>query len=103
MVCYVHYLGCMVININALLTECSITERDYFQILLLEVFSSMELTIFVFRYECPDGHFLGFGKYIFSQLQTCAAFVLSADCTEGSRSSNIVIFHNFLVFNFPFF
>ena len=44
---------------------------------------------------CCDGHFPGFGKYIFFQLQTCTALVLSADCTESSCSSNIVIFNNF--------
>ena len=40
---------------------------------------------------------------IFLQLQTCTALVLSADCTESSCTSNIAIFDNFLVFNFPFF
>ena len=64
-------------------------------------------------YRCCDRCFPGFGKYIFPQLQTCAASVLSADwvlsiwvlsdCTEGSCSSNIIILNNFLVFNFPFF
>ena len=32
-----------------------------------------------------------------------SSLVLPADCTEGSYSSNIVIFHNFLVFNFSLF
>ena len=41
-------------------------------------------SLFIFRYRCCDGHFPCFGKYIFPQLQTC-----SADCTEGSCSSNI--------------
>ena len=61
--------------------------------------------LFASWYRCCDGHFSGFGKYIFPQLQTSTALALSADCTEGSCSSNyiIVIFNNFLVFNFPFF
>ena len=50
-----------------------------------------------------DSHFPGFGKYIFPQLQTCTALVLSANCTEDSCLSDIVIFNNFLVFNFSFF
>ena len=40
--------------------------------------------LFIFRYRYCDGYFPCFGKYIFPQLQTC-----SADCTEGSCSSNI--------------
>ena len=44
-----------------------------------------------------------FGENIFSQLPTCTALALYADFTEGSCSSNIVIFDNLLVFNFPFF
>ena len=47
--------------------------------------------------------FPGFGEYILPQLQTCTALVLSADCTEGSDSSNIIIFNNLFVFNFLFF
>ena len=58
--------------------------------------------ISIFRY-CCDSHFPGFGKYIFPQLQTCTALVLSANCTEDSCLSDIVIFNNFLVFNFSFF
>ena len=96
-VCSVYYLGCMVVNINALFAEWSITECDYFQTLLVWN------PLFIFKSRCCDGHFPGFGKYIFPQLQTCTALVLSADCTESSCSSNMVIFKNFLVFNFPFF
>ena len=77
------YLGCMVVNINVLFVEWSITESDYFQILLLGIFSGMEPTIY-FQLQIRAGHFPGFGKYIFPQHQTC-----SADCTEGSCSSNI--------------
>ena len=50
-----------------------------------------------------DSYFPGFGKYIFHQLHACTALVLSADCTEGCCSSNIVIVNNYLVFNFTFF
>ena len=35
MVCSVYILGCMVVNINGLFAEWSITERDCFQILVL--------------------------------------------------------------------
>ena len=54
---------------------------------------------------CCGSHFSGFGKYkcIFPQLQIYTTLVPSADCTEGSCSSNILISNNFLVFNFPFF
>ena len=61
-----------------------ITERDYFQVFLLGILSGMEPTIY-FQI-CCDSHFPIFGKYIFPQLQTY-----------------VVIFNNFLVFNFPFF
>ena len=46
MVCSVYYLGCMVVNVNALFAGWGITERDYFQILLLGILSSMELTTY---------------------------------------------------------
>ena len=81
MVCLVYYLGCLVVNINAHLLSNEAS---------LNVTSS-------FRGQLP-----GFDEYIFPQLQTCTALVLSADCTEGSCSSNLVIFNNFLVFNYPF-
>ena len=105
MVCSVCYLGCMVVNINALFAEWRITERGYFQVLLLWILSGMEPTIYfqIAISRCRDGHFPCFGKYIFPPLQTRIALVLSANCTEGSCSSNIVIFNNFLVFNFLFF
>ena len=97
MVFSVHYLGCMVVvvNKNALFAEWSITERDCFQILLLGILSWNPL--YIFRYRCCDGHFPGFGKYIFPELQTCTALVLSAEFTEGSCSSNRLIFNNFLL------
>ena len=81
---------------------------DYFQILLLGIRSSMEPTIyFQILDRCCDGrHFPGFGKYIYIYIypkhQTCTALVLSAGCAEFSCLPNLVIFNNFLVFNFPF-
>ena len=83
MFCSVCYLGFMVVNINALFAEWRITERDYFHILLLGIFSGTEPTIFSFGYRFCGRHFPCFCKYIFPHLQTC-----SADCTEGSCSSN---------------
>ena len=50
-----------------------------------------------------DSRFPGFGEYIFPQLQICTALVPYTDSTEGSCSSIIVSFDNFLVFNLPFF
>ena len=47
-VCSVQYVGCMVLNINALFAEQRTTERDYFQILLLAILSSIEPTIYLF-------------------------------------------------------
>ena len=85
MVCSGCYLGCMVVNINALFGEWRITEHDYFQILLLGILSGIGThLLFIFRYRCCDDHFPWFCKYIFPQLQTC-----SADCAEGFFSSNI--------------
>ena len=99
MICSVYHLGCMVVNINALFAEWIITGCDYFQILLLGILSSWN-PLLIFRYRCCAGHFPGFGKYIFPQLQICTALILSVDSTGGSCSSNIVIFSNFLVVNF---
>ena len=110
MVCSVYYLDCMVININVLFAEWSITERDYFQILLLGILSSMGITIFIFGYGCcatTTTLQVLVNTYIFPQLQTFTVndlpAYLSADCTVGACSSNIVIFDNCLAFNFPFF
>ena len=89
----------------------------YFQILLLGILWRVVTTfrycclgfflawnaVFIFRYRYCNGHFPGFGKYIFSQRQTSTALILSADCTEWSCSPNIVIFNNFLAFSFSFF
>ena len=57
--------------------------RDYFQILLLGILSGIEPTIY-FQMLSVTATFHFFGKYIFPQLRTC-----SADCTEGSCSSNL--------------
>ena len=81
-VCSLCYLGCIVVNINALFAEWRIPEWDWFQILLLGILSGMKPT-FYFQI-CCDGQFPCFVKYIFPERQTC-----SADCTECSCSSNI--------------
>ena len=78
-----YYLGCTVLNINMLFAEWSITECDYFQILLLGILSSMKPTIYFQDIHAGDSHSPGFCKYIFPQLQTCTALVLSTDCTEA--------------------
>ena len=103
MVYSVYYLGWMVVNISVLFAEWSITEHEVttFRYCCIGFFLAWS-SLFIFGYRC-DGHFSGFGKYIFPQRQTCTALVQSADCTECSCSLNIVIFNNFLVFNFPFF
>ena len=104
-VCSVYYLGCMVVNINAIFAEWSIIERDYFQIFLFGILSSMEPSTYLFEDidRCSDGHFPGFYKHMFPQPQDFTALVLSGDCTEVCCSSTIVIFNKFLVFNFSFF
>ena len=66
-------------------------------------FLAWNLRSIFFKNRCCDSHFPDFGKYTFLQLQTCTGLVLSADCTDDSCSSNIVIFNNLLVFTFPFF
>ena len=50
-----------------------------------------------------ESPFPDFVKYMFPQLQTGTALILSADCTEGSCLTSIVIYNNFSVFNFPIF
>ena len=102
MVCSVCYLGCMVVNINMLLLNEASLNVTTFRYCCLGFFLAWN-PLFICRYRCCDGHFTGFGKYIFPQGQIWTALFLSADCTECSCSPNIVIFNNFLVFNFPFF
>ena len=94
----------MVVNINAFFAEWSIAECDFLQILLLGILSRWN-PLLILRYAdtVTGTGVLHFGKYIFPQLQTCTALILSVDCTEVSCSSNIVIFNNFLILNFPFF
>ena len=47
--------------------------------------SSMEpTTAFIFRYTLVTAMAPVFGEYIFPQLQTSTALVLSPDCTKGS-------------------
>ena len=77
---------------NVLFAEWRITERDYFQISLLGKFFMAWNPLPIYRYSlwipryrwCCDYHFPCFSKYIFPPLQAC-----SADCTEGSSSSDI--------------
>ena len=57
----------------------------------------MEPTIF-FRYTLVAAIGPVFVVDIFPQLQTCTALVLSANCTEGSFSSNIVILKQLFCF-----
>ena len=86
MVCSVCYLGCMVVNVNALFAKWRITERDYFYL-----FSDVDVVMVTF-------HVLD-GKYTFPQLQTC-----SANCSERFCSSNIPYYfsttYQFLTFLF---
>ena len=59
----------------------------------------------VFQYLCSDINVFQFPGFEnkFPLLQTCTALVRPVDCTEGSCSSNKVIFVKVLIFNFPFF
>ena len=75
MACSGCYLGCVVVNINALFPTT-------FRYCCL-VFFRVWIPLFIFGYRSCDGHFPCFSKYIFPQLQTC-----SDDCTEGSCWSN---------------
>ena len=83
MVCSVCYLVCMVVNIF-LLNEGSLNVTTF---RLLSVCCCLGFFLawnsLGIYFQCCDGHFPCFGKYIFPQLQTC-----SADCTKGSCSSN---------------
>ena len=80
MIFSVCYLGCMVVNINVFFVEWRINERDYFRYCCLGFFLAWN-PLFIFRYAVM-GTFHVLVKS--PQLQTC-----SADCTEGSCSSNI--------------
>ena len=100
MVCSVCYLGCMVVNINVLFAQWRITERDYFQVLLLGILSGMEPTI---QYLFSDRDAVKATFHIlvntyFPNFRLALLIVLRAlvDLLY------LVFFNNFLVFNFPF-
>ena len=102
MVCSVcFFLGCMVvININVLFAEWRITERDYFQILLLGLVSGMEPTIFInFQIYVDAAVTTTFHVLVNTQLPLPQLIVLKA---LVHLIIYLVIFNNFLVFNFPF-
>ena len=100
MVCSVCYLGCMVVNINVLFAQWRITERDYFQVLLLGILSGMEPTIqYLFSdidavkatfHILVNTYFLNFRLVLLIVLRALVDLVY------------LVFFNNFLVFNFPF-
>ena len=99
MVCSVCYLGCMVVNINALFAEWRITERDYFQILLLGVLSGKEPTSYLFWdidavtatfHVLVNTYFFDFRLAVLIGLRALVHLIY------------LVNFNNFLVFNFPF-
>ena len=98
---YVFFLGCMVvININVLFAEWRITERDYFQILLLGLVSGMEPTIFInFQIYVDAAVTTTFHVLVNTQLPLPQLIVLKA---LVHLIIYLVIFNNFLVFNFPF-
>ena len=100
MACSVYYLGCKIVNINALFAEGRITERDYFQILLLGILSGMEPNRYLFSdidavmppfHAKVNTYFLNFGLALLILLRALVHLIY------------LVIFNNFLVFNFPFF
>ena len=100
MVCSVCYLGCMVVNINMLFPQWRITERDYFQVLLLGILSGMEPTI-LYLFSDIDAvkaifhilvstYFLNFRLALLIVLRALVDLIY------------LVFFNDFLVFNFPF-
>ena len=96
LVCSVCYLSCMVVNINALLAEWRITEADCFQILLLGIlawiplFSDIDAVAATF-YVLANTYFLTFRIALLIVLRVLVHLIY------------LVIFNNFLVFNFLFF
>ena len=78
-----------------LLNKGSITEHDYFvKILLVRTLSGMEPTIFIFRYTfhvLVNTYFLNFRLALLIVLRALVYLMY------------LVIFNNFIVFNFPFF
>ena len=100
MVCSVFYLGCMIVNINALVAEWRITECGYFQILLLEILSGMEPTIyFQIAMDAVTATFQVLVTTYFLNFRLALLTVLRALV----HLMYLVIFNNFLVFHFPFF
>ena len=102
MVYSVCYLGCMVININELFAEegsLNVT-NDSFQILLLGILSGIEPSIFIFRYiDAVTATFHVLVNTYFLNFRLALLIVLTA----LDHLIYLVIFSNFLVFNFPFF
>ena len=102
MVYSVCYLGCMVININELFAEegsLNVT-NDSFQILLLGILSGIEPSIFIFRYiDAVTATFHVLVNTYFLNFRLALLIVLRA----LAHLIYLVIFNNFLVFNFPFF
>ena len=105
-VCSVCYLGCMVVNINVLFAEWRITEHDYIQILLLGILSGMQIEPTIFIYfqiyiidAAVTATYLCFGKYVFPNFRLALLIVLRAFV---HLIIYLVIFNNFLVFDFPF-
>ena len=94
------YVGCIVANINALFAKWRITEWDYFQITLLGILSGMDPTIYfqiaidavtTTFHVLVNTYFLNFRLALLIVLKILVHLIY------------LVIFNNFLVFNFPFF
>ena len=91
-------------NLYALFAEWRITERDYFQILLLGILSGMEPTIYfqiyavILQLDAVTATFHVLVKTYFLNFRLAVLIVLRALV----HVIYLVIFNNFLVFNFPF-
>ena len=98
------YLSCMVVNTNALSAERRITKRDYFQILLLGILYGMEPTIYfqiyavILQLDAVTATFHVLVKTYFLNFRLAVLIVLRVLV----HLIYLVIFINFLVFNFPF-
>ena len=88
------YLGCMVANIDVLFTE-----RDYFQILLLGILSLAWNSLFISDIDAVIATFHVLVNTYFLNFRLALLIVLRALV----HLIYLVIFNNFLVFNFPFF
>ena len=98
MICSVCYLGCMVVNINALFAEWRITGRDYLQILLLGILFVMEPTSYLFSDK--DAVTVTFHVLVNTYILDFKLALLMKTLVHLIYQ---VIFNNFLVFNSPFF